>query len=97
MLCIIFTQARDKAAMLANIRIGYHATGIQPFNASIIMNKAFATGVTHSQYAKAPITAVASLKTQNDSLVPGIPDKVAYTKGNYTKCSLPVTMMIPIW
>jgi hypothetical protein len=28
MLCIVFTQARDKAATPANIRVGYHATGI---------------------------------------------------------------------
>jgi len=46
---------------------------------------------------KTPVTTVAPLKIWNDSLVPGVPDKVAYTKGNYNKCSLPVTMMIPIW
>jgi len=28
MLCIIFTQVRDKAATPANIRVGYHDTGI---------------------------------------------------------------------
>jgi len=48
MLCIIITQARDKAATSASIRVGYHATGILNFTVSIITNKAFATGVTHS-------------------------------------------------
>jgi hypothetical protein len=46
---------------------------------------------------KAPSAIAASLKTWNDSLVPGIPDKLAYTKGNYNRCSFLVMMMIPIW
>ena len=38
----IFTEARDKAATPANIKAGFHATGIYPFNPSVIPDRAFA-------------------------------------------------------
>jgi hypothetical protein len=38
----IFTEAWDKAATPANIKAGFSATGIYPFNTSIIPDEAFA-------------------------------------------------------
>jgi len=38
----IFTEAWDKAATPANIKAGFFATGIHPFNPSISPDEAFA-------------------------------------------------------
>ena len=35
----IFTEARDKAATTANIKTGFRAPGIYPFNSSIITDE----------------------------------------------------------
>jgi hypothetical protein len=77
----IFTEAWDKAAKPANIKAGFHATGIYPFNPSIIPDKEFApslvtrnegTQVSHLVTVfETPAAAPLPRKTHKASAVPG--------------------------
>jgi hypothetical protein len=89
----IFTDAWDKAATPVNIKAGFRATGIYPFNPSIILHEAFAPSiVTHNEDAQ--VSNVVTLtemppsdpvskkknKTRKSSPFPGTSGTVAPTK-----------------
>ena len=83
----IFTEAWDKAATPANIKAGFRATGIYPFNPSIIPDEAFAPSlVIQNEDAQlsdivtvfqASADAALSRKTRKAFPVPGTPSRVA--------------------
>jgi len=89
----IFTEAWDNAATPANIIAGFRATGIYPFNPSIISDEAFAPSlVTHNYHAQVSrivtvfeTPAVAPLsqkKTRKASPVSGTSSRVALSTSN---------------
>ena len=89
----IFTEAWDKAATPANIKEGFHATGVYPFNPSVIPDRAFApslvtpnedTQVSNSvtvfeMPAAAPLS---QKKTHKASPVPGKSSRVVSSTSN---------------
>jgi hypothetical protein len=89
----IFAEAWDKAATPANIKAGFCATGVYPFDPSIIPDKAFASSlVTQNEGAQVSnivtvfeIAAAAPLsqkKTCKTSPVPGTSCRVAPSTSN---------------
>ena len=76
----IFTVAGETTATPANIKAGFCATGIRPFNTSIIPNETFVSSlVTHNDDAQVLVTMTETpapvllpQKTQKTSPVPGI-------------------------
>jgi hypothetical protein len=89
----IFTEAWDKAAKPANIKAEFHATGIYPFNTSVIADKEFApslvtqnedTQVSHlmtvfEMPAAAPLS---QKKTHKSSPVPGTSSRDSASTSN---------------
>jgi hypothetical protein len=81
----VFTVAGDTRATPANIKAGFCATSIHPFNISIIPDETFVPSlVPHNDDAQVLVTMTETpvLLPQKTLKAPPVPDKVGPTKTN---------------
>jgi len=89
----IFTEAWNKAATPANIKAGFHATGIYPFNPSTVSDEAFAPSIVTNNcdaqvsnivtvFETPAVAPLSQKKTRKASPVPGTSSRVALNISN---------------